>query len=291
MTSFGARLAAALDERGPLCVGIDPHEALLREWGLDATAAGVREFGLRVVEAAGALVGVVKPQVAFFERFGSAGFAALEDVQRAARDAGLLVIADAKRGDIGSTMEGYAAAWLAAGAPLEADAVTVSPYLGPDSLRDTLTTAVRAGKGVFVLAATSNPEAFALQSAQTADVASGDAETVAQRVARDVTWVNGSAAFEGDRLGPVGLVIGATVDRAAVGLDDATLRGAPILAPGFGAQGAQPADLVRIFGALAPSVVANESRSVLSAGPDGIRSRIAERAALYRGLVEGIGHG
>ncbi|MGB4137020.1 MAG: orotidine-5'-phosphate decarboxylase, partial [Microbacterium sp.] len=171
---FGARLRAALDAHGPLCVGIDPHAALLDAWGLGQDAAGVREFGLRVVDAAVGRVGVVKPQVAFFERFGSRGFAALEEVQSAARDAGLIVIADAKRGDIGTTMAGYASAWLQAGAPLEADALTVSPYLGPDSLRETLTTAIRAGKGLFVLSATSNPEAPALQAAHTVDLAATD---------------------------------------------------------------------------------------------------------------------
>ncbi len=282
MTSFGARLRSALDEFGPLCVGIDPHEHLLAEWGLDASAAGVREFGLRVVEAAAGRVGVVKPQVAFFERFGSAGFAALEAVLAAGRDAGLVVIADAKRGDIGTTMAGYAAAWLAPGAPLEADALTVSPYLGPDSLRETLTFAVRHDKGVFVLAATSNPEAAALQSARTVDVASSDDQTVAERVARDVAWVNGSAAFDGG-LGPVGFVVGATVDRTEFGLTDAALRGAPILAPGFGAQGAEPADLPALFGALSANVVASESRSILSAGRAGLAQRIEERADLYRG--------
>lgn len=281
MTSFGARLRTALDRFGPLCVGIDPHEHLLAEWGMDASASGVRDFGLRVVEAAAGRVGVVKPQVAFFERWGSAGFAALEDVLAAARAAELLVIADAKRGDIGSTMAGYAAAWLTPGAPLEADALTVSPYLGPDSLRETLTFAVRHGKGVFVLAATSNPEALALQSARTVDVAAADDQTVAERVARDIAWVNGSAAFAGS-LGPVGLVVGATVDRTEVGLTDAALHGAPILAPGFGAQGAAPADLVPLFGELAPNVVASESRSILSAGPDGLALRIDERADLYR---------
>ncbi|WP_438352991.1 orotidine-5'-phosphate decarboxylase [Microbacterium sp. CJ88] len=285
MISFGARLRAALDRSGPLCVGIDPHAHLLAEWGLDASAAGVREFGLRVVEAAAGTVGVVKPQVAFFEPYGSAGFAALEEVQRAARDAGLLVIADAKRGDIGTTMDGYAAAWLAPGAPLEADALTVSPYLGPDSLRGTLTTAVQHGKGVFVLAATSNPEAYPVQSARTIDVAATDDQSVAERVARDVGWVNGSAAFAGG-LGPIGLVVGATVDRAAVGLPDAALIGAPILAPGFGAQGAEPADLGRLFGVLAGNVVASESRSILSAGPDGIAARIRARADLYRGYLD-----
>ncbi|KRB37848.1 orotidine-5'-phosphate decarboxylase [Microbacterium sp. Root180] len=282
MSSFGERVATALATHGPLCVGIDPHVTLLEEWGMDASARAAREFGLRVVEAAAGRVGVVKPQVAFFERYGSAGFAALEDVLAAARDAGLVVIADAKRGDIGTTMDGYAAAWLEVGSPLEADAVTLSPYLGPDSLRATLTTAIRHGKGAFVLAATSNPEAFALQSAQVVDVAASDGQTVAERVARDIAWVNGSAAFGGG-LGPVGLVVGATVDRAAIGLTDEALRGAPILAPGFGAQGAEPAQLDALFGALAANVIASESRSILSAGPAALARRIEERAALYGG--------
>jgi orotidine-5'-phosphate decarboxylase len=285
VTSFGARLRAALDRSGPLCVGIDPHAHLLAEWGLDASAAGVREFGLRVVEAAADRVGVVKPQVAFFEPYGAAGFAALEDVLRAGRDAGLLVIADAKRGDIGSTMDGYAAAWLAPGAPLEADALTVSPYLGPESLRGTLTTAVRSGKGVFVLAATSNPEAYPVQSARTIDVAATDDQSVAERVARDVGWINGSAAFDGG-LGPIGLVVGATVDRRVIGLPDDALTGAPLLVPGFGAQGAEPDDLRRLFGPLAGNVVASESRSILSAGRDGIAARIRERADLYLGALD-----
>ena len=278
---FGERLTAAFAQHGPLCVGIDPHAHLLQEWGLDASGKGLREFGLRVVEAAAGRVGIVKPQVAFFERAGSAGYAALEDVLAAGRDAGLVVIADAKRGDIGTTMDGYAAAWLEPGSPLEADAVTVSPYLGPESLRGTLTLAVRRGKGVFVLAATSNPEAAALQTAQTTDVAAGDGETVAARVARDIAWINGSAAFGGG-LGPAGLVVGATVDRFEFGLTDELLRGAPILAPGFGAQGAEPGDLGALFGTLAPNVVASESRSILSAGPDRLAARIEERAALYR---------
>ncbi len=281
MTGFGARLRAALDVHGPLCVGIDPHESLLESWGLDASADGVREFGLRVIDAAAGRVGVVKPQVAFFERFGAKGFAALEDVLAAGRAAGLLVIADAKRGDIGSTMDGYAAAWLAHGAPLEADAVTLSPYLGAESLRATLTTAVRHDKGAFVLAATSNPEAYPVQSARTIDVAATDDESVAERVARDISWINGSAAFEGG-LGPVGLVVGATVDRAVIGLPDDALQGAPLLAPGFGAQGAEPGDLVRLFGALSRNVVASESRSILSAGPAGLVARIEERSAMYR---------
>ncbi|KZE37646.1 orotidine-5'-phosphate decarboxylase [Microbacterium sp. T32] len=283
--TFGQRLATALETRGPLCVGIDPHAALLSAWGLDATPEGAREFGLRVVEAAAERVGVVKPQVAFYERYGSRGFAALEDVMAAARAAGLLVIADAKRGDIGTTMEGYAAAWLEPGSPLEADAVTLTPYLGPDSLRSTLSFAVRHGKGAFVLTATSNPEARPVQSAIVDDaLAVGDHEYVAARVAHDVNEANIGAP---GALGSIGVVVGATVDRAAFGLGDVTLAGMPILAPGFGAQGADPADLRRLFGYVAKAVVANESRSVLAVGPARLADRITARADLYREALNG----
>lgn len=278
--SFGMRLRSAHDAFGPLCVGIDPHEHLLAEWGLDATAEAAREFGLRVVEAAAGRVGIVKPQVAFFERYGSAGFAALEDVLQAAREAGLVVIADAKRGDIGSTMDGYAAAWLTAGAPLEADALTVSPYVGVEALGGTLRQAVAAGKGVFVLAATSNPEARELQRA---DV---DEDTVSALVAEQVTAFNAATTPEG-QWGSVGIVIGATVDLVAAGLglgsEDPV---APILAPGFGAQGAQPRDLAARFGPRAGAVIASESRSILSAGPEGLAGRIEERSALYREAID-----
>ncbi|GAA1693499.1 orotidine-5'-phosphate decarboxylase [Microbacterium sediminicola] len=279
MTTFGERLAAGLAERGPLCVGIDPHGGLLRSWGLDESSAGVREFGLRVVEAAVDRVAVVKPQVAFFERFGSAGFAALEEVMAAARAAGLLVIADAKRGDIGSTMDGYAAAWLEPGSPLEADAVTLSPYLGPDSLHTTMNTALRADKGVFVLAATSNPEALAVQTALTVDPGSGDDESVAARIAREIGARN--VGMPGP-LGSLGLVVGATVERRACGLSDVVLAGTPLLAPGFGAQGAEPRDLRTLFGYVSSAVIASESRSILAAGPAAIADRIDERTALYR---------
>lgn len=283
MSRFGQRLRAAIDAHGPLCVGIDPHSHLLVQWDLEVSAAGAREFGLRVVEAAAGRVGIIKPQVAFFERYGSAGYAALEDVLSSARAAGLIVIADAKRGDIGSTMEGYAAAWLTPGSPLEADAVTLSPYLGPESLHDTIMTAVGAGKGAFVLAATSNPEAVCVQSALTRDASAG--ETVAARVVRDVMRIDRSAsgASAGAELASIGFVVGATVDRHAVGLDDNALRGAPILAPGFGAQGAEPADLERLFGALSAQVVANESRSILSAGPAALSRTMEVRAAAYAG--------
>jgi orotidine-5'-phosphate decarboxylase len=284
VTTFGQRLTGALDAHGALCVGIDPHEALLKAWGMDADAAGAREFGLRVVDASVGRVGIVKPQVAFFERYGSKGFAALEDVLAAARDAGLLVIADAKRGDIGTTMEGYASAWLEPGSPLEADAVTLSPYLGPDSLDKTLKTALRHRKGAFVLAATSNREAAVVQQALVDDDAPVEGQRVAERVARDVGSMN--MGLPG-ALGSIGVVVGATVDRKGFGLTDMVLAGTPILAPGFGAQGADPADIPRLFGYVAMNVIANESRSILAVGPDRLADRIAERAALYRGADRG----
>ncbi|MBN9152665.1 MAG: orotidine-5'-phosphate decarboxylase [Microbacterium sp.] len=284
MTTFGQRVRAALDEFGPLCVGIDPHTTLLDAWGLDVSAQGAGEFGLRVVDAAAGRAGIVKPQVAFFERFGSAGYAALERVLAAARAAGLIVIADAKRGDIDTTMDGYADAWLGAGSPLEADAVTLSPYLGPDSLHKTLASAVRSGKGAFVLAATSNREGLPVQTAEVVDGAASDRERVAERVARDVGSHN--IGLPGS-LGSIGVVVGATVDRAAYGLSDIVLAGTPILAPGFGAQGAQAGDLPKLFGYVASGVIASESRSILAVGADRVAARISERAAAYREALGG----
>jgi orotidine-5'-phosphate decarboxylase len=286
---FGSRLRGALDAHGPLCVGIDPHAALLDDWGLPQSAEGVRVFGLAVVEASAGRVAAVKPQVAFYERFGSAGFAALEDVLAAARSAELLSIADAKRGDIGTTMAGYAQAWLEPGSPLEADALTISPYLGGGSLAEAITQALPAGKGVFVLAATSNPDGASVQQARTG----APGETVALRVTRDVTALDPSSpalrALDPSvaALGSVGLVVGATIDRSAFALDDETLRTMPLLAPGFGAQGATPEDLRARFGTLAGNVLASESRSILSAGPDRIAATIEQRAARYQEVMGG----
>ena len=276
--SFGERVRGALDARGPLCVGIDPHAELLAAWGLGDDAAGVREFGLRTVDAAAGRVGVVKPQVSFFERFGSQGIAALEDVLAAARAAGLLVIADAKRGDIGSTMDDYARAWLTPGAPLEADALTVNPFLGVGALDGTFALAAKHEKGVFVLAATSNPEAAGVQRAIGATGLTVSAEIIGEVSARNAGLVEPGA------WGSFGFVIGATVDWDQAGI---TPFGpiAPILAPGFGTQGATPADLRARFGTMADAVIASESRSILSAGPEGLAAAISHRVAEYREVV------
>lgn len=264
---FGRRLAHAMETAGPLCLGVDPHPGLLRQWGLSDTPAGLEAFSLTALEAAvgpeGPRVAAIKPQVALYERHGSAGLAALERLLAAARDAGVLTIADAKRGDIGSTMDGYAAAWTSDASPLAADAVTLSPYLGFGTLVPTIRAAHEAGRGVFVLALTSNPEGREVQH-----VGEGSAEgSVARRIAGAAAAEN--AALRGDDAwGPVGLVLGATVAAEAdrLGLDLPALGG-PLLAPGFGAQGATAPGMRAGFGTAWPQVLATSSRGILGAGP------------------------
>ena len=274
MTGFGDRLAAAMDAHGPLCVGIDPHPGLLAAWGLADDPAGLRTFALTVVEALAGRVAALKPQSAFFERHGSAGVAVLEEVVAGARGSGTELVLDAKRGDIGSTMAGYADAYLRDGSPLAADALTVSPYLGPGSLAPALAAATSGDRGLFVLCLTSNPEGAAVQHAT-----GPSGESVAAGVAR---WAAEHNATSGEVLGPVGLVVGATVGAAptALGIDLAAVRG-PLLAPGVGAQGAGAAELRAVFGAARRAVLASTSRAVLGAGPDvaGLR-RAADAAVL-----------
>lgn len=269
MKRFGQRLLDAADDHGRLCVGIDPHAALLRDWGLDDDVAGLEEFSRRSVEAFAGHVALVKPQVAFYERFGSRGIAVLEETIGALRAAGTLVVADAKRGDIGSTMAGYADAWLGVDSPLRCDAVTLSPYLGVGALAPAIELAHSTGAGVFVLAATSNAEAVALQS--TAD-ASG--RSIAQRVVDACAGYNDSSG-----IGDIGVVVGATLDDPPR-LDE--LNG-PVLMPGVGAQGADSADVDNIAGKVRRAAFPNASRSVLSAGPDtrDLRKRAQDVAAEF----------
>lgn len=286
---FGARLAAAMRERSPLCVGIDPHAPTLTAWGLPRDEAGLTAFGAAMVAAAAGRAAAVKPQVAFFEVAGAAGFRALEVTIRRARDAGLLVIADAKRGDIGSTGDDYASAWLEAGSPLAADAMTVSPYLGYGALAGTLRTAAANDAGVFVLAATSNPEGRGVQTAIVADGPRAGS-SVAAGIVLDVADDNRrAAAAAGDDgrtgLGSVGLVLGATLDLADFGITPDAVGDAPILAPGFGAQGARIEDLRSRYGARAEQVLVSESRGLLGAGPDGVSRLVAERVERIAGAL------
>ncbi|WP_194948125.1 orotidine-5'-phosphate decarboxylase [Actinomyces trachealis] len=274
---FGARLAAAMDAHGPLCVGIDPHAALLESWDLPDTPQGLRDFSLRVVEAVGGRVAAVKPQSAFFERHGSAGVAVLEETLAALHDAGTLSVLDVKRGDIGSTMDGYAQAYLADSSPLAADAITVSPYLGLGSLNSTLELSAANQRGVFVLALTSNPEGPQVQHATAAD-----GRAVARTIVEGVAEFNAVAKASGV-LGSVGLVVGATTGDAVarLGIDLAAANG-PLLAPGVGAQGAGAAELEAIFGPVRRNVLVSTSRSVLRAGP-----KVADlRAAAQKAAAE-----
>lgn len=270
-TTFGQRLRSAMAEHGPLCAGIDPHQSLVESWGLAYDLDGLRTFTRACVEAFGGHVGVVKPQSAFFEVFGSGGIAILEDAIRDLRAAGTLVLLDAKRGDIGSTMSAYAAAYLGGSAVAPADALTVSPYLGFESVRPALDAAAAHGRGVFVLALTSNPEGASVQHARRHEL------SVAESMVAGATAENAAALAAGD-LGSTGLVVGATVGAAVqdLGLDLASVNG-PLLAPGVGAQGGTSDDLKRVFGDALPNVLPASSREVLSAGPDvsALRSRAA----------------
>ncbi|MDY6055460.1 orotidine-5'-phosphate decarboxylase [Micrococcus sp.] len=281
---FGRRLAEAMASAGPLCLGVDPHPGLLGDWDLPDSPAGLAAFSRRALEAAvgpdgSVRVAAIKPQVALYERHGSAGLAVLEELLGLAREAGVLTIADAKRGDIGSTMDGYAAAWLDDASPLAADAVTLSPYLGFGTLVPSIRAAHAAGRGVFVLALTSNPEGREVQ--HVGHEANGGA--VARRIAEAAAELNGQLRGEDD-WGPVGLVLGATVaaDAVRLGLDLPALHG-PLLAPGFGAQGATAAGMRDGFGDAWAQVLATSSRGILRCGPavaDLIGAIERDRAAL-----------
>jgi orotidine-5'-phosphate decarboxylase len=256
---FGSRLRRAMDERGPLCVGIDPHTSLLADWGLNDDIAGLERFSRTVVEALADRVAVLKPQSAFFERFGSRGIAVLEKSVEEARAAGALVVMDAKRGDIGSTMAAYASAFLEKGSPLFSDALTVSPYLGYGSLKPAVDLARESGSGLFVLALTSNPEGGEVQHAVRPE------DTALRNVGATMLAHLAEENAGETPMGSFGAVVGATLgDLSSYDLD---ING-PLLAPGIGAQGATPADLPGVFGAAVHRVVPNVSRGVLRHGPD-----------------------
>ena len=275
-TGFAERYRAAVTARGRLCAGIDPHAALLEQWGLPVSVDGLRAFAETAVAGLGPTAAVIKPQVAFFEAFGSAGVAVLEETIAGCTAAGALVLADAKRGDIGSTMAAYTTAWLDDASPLCSDAVTVSPYLGFGALSPAVEQARDTDRGVFVLARTSNPDGHALQTARTGDTLTGDAVTVAQSI------VDAAAAVNADGSATVGVVVGATREH---GLDLAALAG-PILSPGLGAQGATAADLAAIFGDTSDLtwLLPAASRSILGAGPD--PAALAAATAATRDEIE-----
>ncbi len=257
--TFGDRLTQAIMSRGRFCAGIDPLPALLDAWGLTDTVNGLEKFAMTAVEAMAGSVAVLKPQSAFFERHGSRGIAVLEQVVEASRELGALVVLDVKRGDIGSTAQGYADAYLDRNSPLFVDAITVSPYLGVGSLDPILDTALANDAGVFVLALTSNPEGPQVQHALTAD-----GRSVGGLVLDAVASRNAGL----DGLGSVGAVVGATIELPSdLGAESLDVNG-PLLVPGIGAQGGTVDDVRRIFGRAAHNVLPSSSREVLGAGPD-----------------------
>lgn len=269
--TFGSRLSNALADRGRFCAGIDPHPGLLEKWGLTDSVNGLEKFALTAVESVANVVPVIKPQSAFFERFGSRGIAVLEQVVQAARELGCLVLLDVKRGDIGSTAQAYADAYLDKNSPMYVDAVTVSPYLGIGSVDPLVDTALANDAGVFLLALTSNPEGPQVQHAVTTDgrsVAGVVLDAVASR----------NAGVEG--LGSVGAVVGATVELPAdVGVTNLDVSG-PLLVPGIGAQGGTVDDVRRLFGAAARLVLPTSSREILAAGPS--------KAALHEAALQAL---
>jgi orotidine-5'-phosphate decarboxylase len=270
---FADRLAAAVERKGaPLCVGLDPDPALMPE-GL-----GVVEFCRGIVDAVAETVVAVKPQAAFFEAQGADGWAALTEVCGHAREAGLLVIADAKRGDVPSTAQAYAAAF----APL-ADAVTVSPYLGYDSLEPFF---ARDGLGVFVLVKTSNASSVDLQ-----DLPLADGRPVWQHVAGLVDrW--GADRLGESGLSSVGAVVGATFPQE-VAEARRLLPRSVLLLPGVGAQGGRAEDLAAAFSVGPAGALVSASRSVLyadrGAGWQAAAAAEAERLADELRAVVAVG--
>ena len=273
MPSFGERLLGVFESHGHLCIGIDPSESQLRSWELPDSAQGAKDFAFSILDAIQEHVGIIKPQVAYFEQFGSEGLAALTEVLEEAQSRRLLVIADAKRGDIGSTMEAYSRAWLGSEAVFVCDALTVSPYLGLDSLNDTVEVAMQNNRGLFVLAATSNPEAFPIQSS----IQNG------QSIAANV--LSFASSNVKDKLGSVGAVLGATVKFSEFGIDVSVEPSFPVLVPGFGSQGARLLEARKSLDAYASVSVCSVSRSVAGDSSIGLEDRVLKaKSELERGL-------
>jgi orotidine-5'-phosphate decarboxylase len=255
-SNFAIRLRERIADGGHLCVGIDPSRRQLERWGRDNDASGLEFAALAILDAVSDVAVAVKPQVAYFERFGSAGYRVLERVMSDARDVGLLVVADAKRGDIDSTNMGYGEAWLSDSSPLVADAVTFSPYLGLDAIDPVFALAAERERGVFVVVSSSNDEGRTIQTSRTAQE-----ESVEEYLLGAIAQRNHSRTP-----GTVGVVYGATRDRPRF---DLSQLGGPILAPGAGSQGADAGRIGRLFERCAPgSVLVNVARAIGDAGPE-----------------------
>ncbi|CAA9260148.1 MAG: Orotidine 5'-phosphate decarboxylase [uncultured Acidimicrobiales bacterium] len=279
---FAERFAAARAVHGPLVFGLDPSGALLDEWGLGDTADGLERFVDVVVEAAAGSVAVVKPQSAFYERHGWQGVRALSRLASECRGNGVLVLLDVKRGDVGSTNQAYAEAYLGKDAGIPVDALTITPYLGLGALRGLLDRAAASGAGVFVVTRSSNPEGRSVQAARHAD-----GSTVEQRLIEELAAENRGVVGSDGGVGPFGAVFAPTHEPPE-GFDLAAMGGL-FLAPGLGAQGATPDDVAACFAACPDRVLPAASRSLLSAGPDvsALRDALASLGAELRDALAG----
>lgn len=299
--TFAERFEVARTRFGPLVFGLDPSASVLASWGLDDDAGGLERFADITLEATVGAVGMVKPQAAFFERHGWRGMKVLDRLVRSARSSGLLVILDAKRGDVGSTNDAYACAYLGEGAAMQVDALTLSPYLGVEAMGAFFDAALAAGSALFVVARSSNLEGRALQEAiLSRPAAAGSAGevspvgaagpapavgglTVEQSVLASIAARNQQVAPGG--VGPFGAVIGAT--HQAAGELDLVRMGGLLLSPGLGAQGAGPADVARTFASCPDRILPSASRSLLAAGPTVARLREALHS-MNRALVDAL---
>jgi orotidine-5'-phosphate decarboxylase len=287
--SFACRFGAVRAEQGPLVFGLDPSADLLNAWGLGDSPDGLDRFADIVLDAAVGPVGLVKPQSAFYERHGWRGIRTLQRLIGSAREAGLLVILDIKRGDVGSTNDAYAEAYLGEGAPLAADAITVHPYLGLAAMGTFVSRAADAGSCLLVVTRSSNPEGRPVQGAiaylggeRTAGGSTGGGSTVEQELLRQVGALNAKLAPGG--IGPVGAVIGPTHMTPQLDLAAASCL---FLAPGVGAQGATPGDVAAVFAACPDRVMPSASRSLLWAGPQvsRLRDKVSALAAEFRTVL------
>jgi orotidine-5'-phosphate decarboxylase len=266
MMSFGDSMAASVRRTGSVaCVGLDPRKGQLPakivdsvgDGSPDAWAAAYTQFCTEIIDVVADLVPCVKPQAAFFEQLGPAGMVSLGEVIRYAKTKGLIVITDGKRNDIGSTATAYADAYLGASSPWGSDSLTVSPYLGRDSIEPFVEVCDQRHAGIFVLVKTSNPGGGMLQDRTT------NGQTVYAAVAELVTELN-SCRLGDSGYGPVGTVVGATYPDQLAEMR-AALPGSWILIPGFGAQGGGAADVIAGFDESGLGAVVNNSRRIIFA--------------------------
>ncbi|HZT66590.1 MAG TPA: orotidine-5'-phosphate decarboxylase [Acidimicrobiales bacterium] len=275
---FADRFAQVRSAFGPLVWGLDPSGRLLESWGLGDTADGLDRFVDLAIEAAAGAIGLVKPQSAFYERHGWRGVRTLARLANEARQAGLLVILDAKRGDVGSTNDAYAEAYLGPDAPMTADALTVSPYLGLGAMDAFVERADRSGSCLLVVVRSSNPEGRRVQAAR-----DESGQTVESALLQEIGSRN--AQLRPGRVGPIGAVIGPNHMSPELDLVGAN---ALFLAPGIGAQGATPSDVAQVFSSCPDRVMPSASRLLLGAGPDPgkLRAEIQALAGVFKELLQ-----